>query len=131
MSGLSPFLLRIARRISTGPEDEALLYEVLERFQDLIPRRVYADWLLDRGDPRGEYMHARWEQMLPGVGMTPRWGELERRMLALRPAIDPLWLGFVMWEGLSGTVTRIEDRAFYVNLGDGLVGQVHINDLSW
>jgi len=62
---------------------------------------------------------------------SKRWDELQRRKDQLRPGINPLWFGFVLKEGLNGTVTRIEDHCFFVDLGDGIEGQVHITDMPW
>jgi uncharacterized protein (TIGR02996 family) len=51
--------------------EEAFLQEILENRDDDTPRLIYADWLLDRGDPtsaaRGEFIHiqctrARWPE---------------------------------------------------------------------
>jgi uncharacterized protein (TIGR02996 family) len=113
------FLRRIARRIATDEHDEAFLYDILGNFSDQPLRRIYADWLFDRGDPRGEYMHISWE-------MTHR----QRRGLSLRRLIDPLWLGFVMGEDITGVVTRMNNHAFKVDFGDGIVGWCDIADLS-
>lgn len=37
-------------------DGETLLNEVLANPADREPRLVYADWLLDQGDPRGEFI---------------------------------------------------------------------------
>src|SRR5262249_16940604 len=43
-------------------DDEADLYQaVLANSGDAAPRLVYADWLEERGDPRGEYLRLDWE----------------------------------------------------------------------
>ena len=36
--------------------DEAFLQAILEAPEDETPRLVYADWLEDQGDPRGEFI---------------------------------------------------------------------------
>lgn len=38
------------------PDRESLLAAVYERREDDAPRLVYADWLTDHGDPRGEFV---------------------------------------------------------------------------
>src|SRR4051812_39840541 len=37
-------------------DEPSVLRAVLDRPDDDGPRLVYADWLLERGDPRGEYI---------------------------------------------------------------------------
>jgi uncharacterized protein (TIGR02996 family) len=37
--------------------DDLFLDAILESPEDDLPRQVYADWLTDRGDPRGELIH--------------------------------------------------------------------------
>lgn len=39
--------------------EEAFFQAILENPDDDTPRLVYADWLTDRGDPRGEFVHAQ------------------------------------------------------------------------
>jgi uncharacterized protein (TIGR02996 family) len=126
-----PFLRRIARRIATDPRDEDFLCDILDNYQDQTRRDVYADWLVDRNDPRGEYVHQRREQTRPRVGEAPYWDELERRRKQIRPLLDPLWLGFVMRERISVVVKRIEADGVEVDFGDGLVGWASICQFSW
>jgi uncharacterized protein (TIGR02996 family) len=40
------------------PDEQAFLRAILERPDDDAPRLIYADWLEERGDPRGEFL--RW-----------------------------------------------------------------------
>src|SRR5262245_55829511 len=57
---------------------ESLLAAVHESPEDDAPRRVYADWLTDHGDPRGEFIAVQCEL----AGLTdadPRWPELKAR----------------------------------------------------
>jgi hypothetical protein len=75
-------------------------------------------------------MHLRWEQ-IRGTCKPKRWNELQRIKEQLRPRISPLWLGFILHEELTGTVTRIMNDRFFVDLGEGLEGQVHITDMAW
>lgn len=37
-----------------GAHDEELFARILESPDDAAPRRAYSDWLVERGDPRGE-----------------------------------------------------------------------------
>src|SRR4051812_34436099 len=101
------FLLGITRRIATSPQDEAFLSDILDQPLDKVVFAVYADWLDEQADPRGEYLRLAlelwrcWEQ-----SECPR-AEIQNRMQELRGEINPLWLGFVLREGIEGTVTRV------------------------
>ena len=44
-----------------------LLDEVLGHPDDDVPRRVYADWLSERGDPRGELIAVQCELSVRGA----------------------------------------------------------------
>ena len=39
-------------------DDEAFVRMVVDSPGDDLPRLVYADWLQERGDPRGDYLRA-------------------------------------------------------------------------
>jgi uncharacterized protein (TIGR02996 family) len=60
-------------------EDEAFIRAIVDSPGDDTPRLVYADWLDDRGDPRGKYLRA--EAAIPGrtnlcervAGLDPVW----------------------------------------------------------
>src|SRR5262245_16952100 len=45
-------------------QERALVQAIREQPEDDALRLIYADWLQDRGDPRGEFIHAqvRWHQ---------------------------------------------------------------------
>jgi uncharacterized protein (TIGR02996 family) len=129
MSSDNPFLRRIARRLATDPADEAFLYDILGNLWDDTRRAVYSDWLADRGDPRGEYAHLRRFQALPGITAEER-EQADHRCNVLRRQMHPLWPGLVLREGVPGVVTRIEEHAFYVDMG-GVEGEVHITEMPW
>ncbi len=90
-----------------SPDEQSLLRCVLESPADDMPRRAYADWLQDRGDPRGEFIGLQLElaalptpPRIPGIkdelgGCTAcSWGEpgpCEYHRRALR--IDQLYNG--------------------------------------
>jgi uncharacterized protein (TIGR02996 family) len=57
--------------------DDAFLRAIREGPDDPARRLVYADWLEERGDARGEYLR------------------LSCRLAELRPGIDPAWLAAV------------------------------------
>jgi uncharacterized protein (TIGR02996 family) len=42
-------------------EEDVFLLDILARPDDDAPRLIYADWLLDQGDPRGELVRLDWE----------------------------------------------------------------------
>jgi uncharacterized protein (TIGR02996 family) len=39
--------------------EDAFLQDILENPDDDTPRLIYADWLTDRGDPRGEFIQVQ------------------------------------------------------------------------
>src|SRR5262249_8956067 len=66
--------------------DEAFLHDILEHPDDDTVRLIYADWLTEYGDPRGEFIQvqcqlARCEGTLTG---WDEWGELASRLPHLR-----------------------------------------------
>ena len=40
--------------------DEAFLQAIIDNPDDDAPRLIYADWLEERGDPRGEFIRVQW-----------------------------------------------------------------------
>jgi uncharacterized protein (TIGR02996 family) len=71
-------------------DDEALLRAVLANPADEAPRLVYADWLEERGDPRGDYLRLDLELSKPG-SEGPAVGKAMERAAELRSQIDPNW----------------------------------------
>jgi uncharacterized protein (TIGR02996 family) len=89
MSRLKP---RIFRAPGTMTHDEAFLQAILESPEDDLPRLVYADWLTDQGDPRGEFVHVQCLlARLPGE--DPRRPHLEARQRQLLDRHQDEWLG--------------------------------------
>jgi uncharacterized protein (TIGR02996 family) len=87
MNDETPFI----EAILAAPEDEA-------------PRLIYADWLEERGDVRGEYL-----RLEAALGSLPE-GDHHRRTLTerlneLRPTIDAEWLALVDRSRIEGCVT--------------------------
>jgi uncharacterized protein (TIGR02996 family) len=71
-------------------EEDAFLRAILAAPGDASPRLVYADWLEERGDPRGGYLRLLTE--LDGLDDTdPRVGDLCARLQIMRQGIDPMW----------------------------------------
>ena len=71
--------------------NEASLQAIIENPDDDAPRLVYADWLEERGDPRGEFIRVQCDlaRMAPG---DPRYFELYRRTEQLWAAHSETWL---------------------------------------
>jgi len=73
------------------PDERSFITEILRHPYDDAPRLVYADWLEERGDPRGEYL--RLECELVGLKSGDAlFEELGPRFLELRLGIDRNWL---------------------------------------
>jgi uncharacterized protein (TIGR02996 family) len=74
--------------------EEAFLQAIGEQPEDDLPRLVYADWLTDRGDPRGEFIHT--QCLLARLAEDdPRRPELEARERDLLARHQEEWLGQV------------------------------------
>jgi uncharacterized protein (TIGR02996 family) len=63
-------------------EESAFVRAILADPGDRVTRLVYADWLDERSDPRGEYLR---------LLCAARGGPVRARLEELRPGIDPLW----------------------------------------
>src|SRR5262245_58418571 len=87
-------------------DDEADLYQaVLANSGDAAPRLVYADWLDEKGDPRGEYLRLDWEasNSVDARGVPE---PVRDRLADLRRRIRPNWLIDVS-VGPSGWVKQV------------------------
>ena len=71
-------------------DEAAFLAAIQAAPHDLAPRLVYADWLDDRGDPRGELIRIE-EEMLSLPAFADRYWELKPRRNELRELADPDW----------------------------------------
>ncbi len=67
-------------------ENDAFLRAVLAAPDDVLPRLVYADWLEERGDPRGPYLRLEVEAIRGGDFATAR---------AAARSLAPLWVARV------------------------------------
>ncbi len=73
------------------PAEAAFLQTILENPYDDTPRLVYADWLEERGDPRGEFIHLQYAlERTPED--DPGRPELEARERALLAEHREKWL---------------------------------------
>jgi uncharacterized protein (TIGR02996 family) len=74
-------------------EDLAFIRAIRETPEDDALRLVYADWLDERGDPRGEFL--RLQHSLVGLRKKESRIAIERRMEELRPSLNIDWLACV------------------------------------
>jgi uncharacterized protein (TIGR02996 family) len=89
------------------PAEAQLLQMVRDRPDDDAPRRVYADWLAQRDDPRGELIAVQCERAsLPHD--DPRHASLLQRENELLSQHAARWLG-----PLAGIVPADFERGFY------------------
>lgn len=86
-------------------DGEALLARVLEAPDDVGARLVYADWLSERGEPRGELIALQC-QLSALAPEAPERAELEARERALRAEHEEAWLAEL---GLSVVSVRWEN----------------------
>jgi uncharacterized protein (TIGR02996 family) len=74
-----------------GREPHPLLAAICADPRDEAPRIVYADWLADRGDPRGELIHYQvGAEHLPS--RDPRRTDLKAQAWALLARHEPAWI---------------------------------------
>jgi uncharacterized protein (TIGR02996 family) len=71
--------------------EEAFLQSILEAPDDDLPRQAYADWLLDQGDQRGEFIHIQCRLARETSESVRR--QLEARERELLAAHEEEWLG--------------------------------------
>jgi uncharacterized protein (TIGR02996 family) len=74
--------------------DDAFLQDILANPEDDTPRLIYADWLEERGDPRGEFIRVqcRLARMSADDKRRPRLEQLEGELLE---RYQDKWLGSV------------------------------------
>jgi len=73
-------------------QEQAFLEAIRERPGARADRLIYADWLIDRGDPRGEFMHCQLQARRAPRG-SPRRLDLEAQAHDLLLAHEETWLG--------------------------------------
>src|SRR3954468_19371757 len=71
-------------------EEEAFLKAIQDAPGDDALRLVYADWLEEGGDPRGEFIRVA-EEIAQAAPHTDRYAALRARLKTLRECIDPGW----------------------------------------
>jgi uncharacterized protein (TIGR02996 family) len=72
-------------------DESGFLSAIRTDLHEDTPRLAYADWLEERGDPRGEYLRLQCELKRVWSYADPH-AELAARLLSLRTQIDPEWL---------------------------------------
>src|SRR5262245_8268152 len=72
-------------------EDEAFIRTIQDRPDDVAPRLVYADWLEERGDFRGELIRIE-EEMRNLRPWADRFWQLKPPRDQLRQEADETWL---------------------------------------
>ena len=94
-------------------EDEAFLAAIRENPRDDTTRLVYADWLDERGDPRGEWLriHVQLKQFVADGRLYYPLANRQQR-LEWDAEIDPAWLMTVRRPSWTGTEIR-NWREFY------------------
>lgn len=70
--------------------EEPLWLAVLDDPDDLSRRSVYADWLQETGDPRGDYLRLLLE-LHPLKKGDPRIREIRKRLATMRLTVDRHW----------------------------------------
>src|SRR3954471_25092659 len=90
------------------PADAAFLRAIRDRPDEDLPRLIYADYLDERGDPRGEFIRLQIER--PSLHFAdPRRVELAERERELLRRHEDEWLG-----PLSAVVSSHEFRRGFV-----------------
>jgi uncharacterized protein (TIGR02996 family) len=72
-------------------EEDRFIQAILADPDDTSIRLVYADWLEERGDPRGEFLRLEVALMNPPRDVIA-WAGMAARLRRLRPTLDRDWL---------------------------------------
>jgi uncharacterized protein (TIGR02996 family) len=92
-------------------EEEAFLQTIAENADDDLPRLIFADWLEERGDPRGEFIRVQCAlaRMPPDDPDRPQVEERERGLLGQYEHVWTDWLARLVdhWEFRRGFVERV------------------------
>src|SRR5688572_13736068 len=87
--------------------DDGFLQALLAKPDDRTTRLIYADWLDERDDPRGEFLRVEL-QMLDTKPTDRRRAELRRRLDQLRLDIAPDWLAALDSTDINNCRLRFE-----------------------
>jgi uncharacterized protein (TIGR02996 family) len=104
-------------------DEDAFIRSIGECADDSAPRLVFADWLEERGDPRGEYLRLAVQihdalsvsqsDRMTYFAQRRRSGRLAQRILAIDPAPDVEWTEAVLPSAVE--VRRLQDLADAAN----------------
>src|SRR4051794_17332589 len=99
--GGHPAMARTYVDLLSDPGEGGFLRALLTDPDDHATRQAYADWLEERGDPRGELL--RIHSVLARGVAGEAYVTIEARFRALRSAADPLWvrLALTQSQGLN------------------------------
>src|SRR5206468_7966092 len=85
---------RHGRPEESMPTEEAFIQAIIADPDDDAPRLIYADWLDERGDPRGEFIRVQCALARMDEWDPRRW-DLKRREQDLLAAHKRAWLGTI------------------------------------
>ena len=88
-------------KMELSAEEKIFLKEIESNLDDDSARLVYADWLEERGDPRGEYLRLEYE-LISGDGTTDELSVTVERINRLNQSIAPDWLALVSRAAIEG-----------------------------
>ncbi len=112
--------------------ESGFIAATLAQPEDETARLVYANWLEERSDPRGEFL--RLELVLPRLTRTAEYPALEARRDELQDQIDTRWLYLigvlVPGRRIRGRVAHVTEVEVRVDLGV-FVGVLHVTDMPW
>src|SRR5437867_9522836 len=96
-------------------QEEGFLRAIIEEPDDVGLRLIYADWLEERGDPRGEFIRVQC-QLEETDEYDPHWTELKARERELLAVHERKWLGALdgrvwKWTFRRGFVEHISAHA--------------------
>lgn len=122
------------------PSTSAFLQAILAAPEQDAPRLVYADWLEERGDPRGEFIRLQVALEHLPAGSSQR-SELDRRARELLAKHEAEWIGDILrnravWRFRRGFVEHITMPAVYLLTYAGRIWEcepavsVNVTDLN-
>jgi uncharacterized protein (TIGR02996 family) len=115
-------------------QDDAFLQAIMENPDDDTPRLIYADWLEERGDPRGEFIRVQCQltRMSPGDERRIPLEQLERRLLERH---QDAWLGslrslLVKWSYRRGFLDTVAVSPSIYLLHDSILSPATVRRLE-
>lgn len=88
-----------------SPSATSLLDAIRKAPEDDGPRQVYADWLMEQGDPRGEFIAVQCELTRSDLEQARRL-ELEARQVSLLSQHGATWLGPLAGDAVTTSFAR-------------------------